>query len=63
MSIYSDDADVNVQIADLESVIERFIELFDDIDGQPALIAEEDEITDILNDAAIVLERTYEGVD
>lgn len=63
MNTYSDDAGVNTQITDLESIVERFIELFDETDGSAVLIADEDEVIDLLNDASIVLEREYEGAD
>ena len=61
MSAYLDD-ELNVQIADLESIIQRFVELFDENDGVPIMIAEDAEVIDLLNDAAIILDRDYDEV-
>lgn len=62
MSTYSDD-EVDVQVADLESIIQRFIELFEENDGVPIMIAEDDEVVDLLNDAAAILDRNYDEVN
>lgn len=62
MSTYLDD-EVDVQVADLESIIQRFIELFEENDGVPIMIAEDDEVIDLLNDAATMLERNYDEVN
>ena len=61
MSTYLDD-EVDVQVADLESIIQRFIELFEENDGVPILIAEEDEVIELINDASTMLERNYDEV-
>lgn len=61
MNTYLDD-ELNVQIADLESIIQRFVELFDENDGVPVMIAEDDEVVDLLNDAAVILDRDYDEV-
>jgi len=47
------------QITDLEAIIERFIEIFDEDEGSVRLNADEDEIIDLLNDASQQLERDY----
>jgi len=62
MSTYLDD-EVDVQVADLESIIQRFIELFEENDGVPILIAEEDEVIELINDASIMLECNYDEVN
>lgn len=62
MSTYLDD-EVDVQVADLESIIQRFIELFEENDGVPILIAEEDEVIELINDASTMLERNYDEVN
>ena len=62
MSTYLDD-EVDVQVADLESIIQRFIELFEENDGVPILIAEEDEVIDLINDASTMLECNYDEVN
>ena len=62
MSTYLDD-EVDVQVADLESIIQRFIELFEENDGVPIMIAEDDEVIDLLNDAAAILDRNYDEVN
>lgn len=62
MSTYLDD-EVDVQVADLESIIQRFIELFEENDGVPILIAEEDEVIELINDASTMLECNYDEVN
>lgn len=62
MSTYLDD-EVDVQVADLESIIQRFVELFEENDGVPIMIAEDDEVIDLLNDAAAILDRNYDEVN
>lgn len=62
MNTYLDD-EVDVQVADLESIIQRFIELFEENDGVPILIADEDEVIELINDAATMLERNYDEVN
>lgn len=58
MSIYLDESG-SAQLSDFESMIQRFIALFDDDEGTPVLVADEDELVDILNDAAVLLETDY----
>lgn len=61
MSTYLDD-ELNVQVTDLEAIIQRFVELFDENDGVPIMIGEDDEVIDLLNDASIILDRDYDEV-
>ena len=60
MSTYLDN-ETDVRVIDLTEIVQRFIEMFDEIDGSPLLIADEDEVTDLLNDAAIALDCDYDG--
>ncbi len=63
MSMYLDDDGANARIIDLETMVERFIELFDESDGVPYLNVDEDELVDILNEASVLLETTYSEID
>ncbi len=62
MNTYLDDG-VNAQLTDYEAMVQRFIALFDEEDGSPVLVADEDDIIDILNDAAVLLETDYSGAE
>ncbi len=61
--MYLDDDGANARIIDLETMVERFIELFDESDGVPYLNVDEDELVDILNEASVLLETTYSEID